>query len=635
MTGRVGRTPPQITHLVKPEQDKKIIRSRDVKVEVPKTVDLQKMQALAERSRELGKVGTKAQILALKAEIKSMNLDGISPPPELSTMETLKKFGVDVKKTIGGGLSTLGSSVKELMAGKFLSGKSLTELGMQVEKEGQSSKIEAEIIRAKGKLLVEISDKLEGMLDDENLDVLKVSKQLEMAQKIFGDLELGTTHSQLIDALSSPENPLKLKEAAQFLKSSQVIIEVKAATREEHGRKLKSLGFDIQTQGGSMLAGGTSEILQKASPITVTTNFVAQSVYAAESGRSLVDVITAGSGAIMSKTAYFAVSGSVGGLQIISEGLDLYNNSKALNSSLKKVEMAKVLLAGPEERQKMAEDIEAKIQKLDNPGRFKKLFSTQSGRQAEKAKLAAKLAAIKGLPSRDEMPQEAKAVAEQVLSRADTKFKMAKIAKNVLGIAAGAITIAVAVGALATPVGWVAAGISLTAAMGCVVYSLATSSARQTKIDNAQNSVQQSEMKLDLKKQQVEQLKSQITAIQHSIQDRDRDFQSKLNPTESEIETHELNQLTDSSTLKRLQAQLKTVEGDIELLEAQHSQAVLQLTAVSPKHASEAIIKGVREGDPAMNFLAERILGVKGIQELSDSAAIKLLSRGMSIYPEY
>ena len=138
------------------------------------------------------------------------------------------------------------------------------------------------------------------------------------------------------------------------------------------------------------LTKGTTKILSKMSPLATATNFVGQSVYASQQGLGLMEVMAGEGGKVVAASTASVLAGAAGGLQIVSEGLELYNNVKELNSALTKVEMSKAVLADQGGRDKMVSDLEAKLDKLESPSKMKKFFSTKKGRASDIKNLQAK-----------------------------------------------------------------------------------------------------------------------------------------------------------------------------------------------------------------------------------------------------
>jgi len=360
---------------------------------------------------------------------------------------------------------------------------------------------------------------------------------------------------------------------------------------------------------------------------------IAQLKMASDEGHKVADVLAGNiKGAGMDPGILSGVAGVGGGLQILSESYELYQNYNRLDSALSRQEMSRVLLASPDEREATISGLKKDIEALNNPSRTKKLFSSPEGRQLEAAKLSQKIAEIKTLPEANDLNDNVKNVAKQVLNRTDAKFKRVRMLKNVVGIAAGAIAIAVAVGALATPVGWVAAGVALTATLSCIAYAKYTGSARQGKIDGLKDTIQNAEAKIEAKSQNKEQIQQQLTDVKVNIEGMMRAGAPDSEQTEMRTQ------------MKELQSQLTSIEDDIDTLGTAKVEASMHLLAVSPEDGASAIIEGLQFGDEdtrkGMRFLAKAVLGVQeeAIESIKDGslpkeAAIGLLKRNMSLDP--
>ncbi|HEY9842326.1 MAG TPA: hypothetical protein V6D23_17830 [Candidatus Obscuribacterales bacterium] len=259
-------------------------------------------------------------------------------------------------------------------------------------------------------------------------------------------------------------------------------------------------------------------------------------------------------------TAASAVGVGFGGLQIASELVSLRRNVGRMSEALSRRDQAQLVLAPASQRSTMIRNMEAEIQTLREP----RWYRTRSGREADIAKLEAKIGALRSMGSTEATPQ-ARAIAQQVVDSTSIGFKALRIAKNVAGIAAGAIAIAVAVGALATPVGWIAAGVVLAATAGLWIYNKHQTSSRETKIEN---------------------LMQNRTQIAHQIVD------LESSPASRNPESPQGRALTSLRDLQQ--------------------KNLVQLLTVSPQHAANEIISGLKATppDPQMLTLATQVLNV-------------------------
>lgn len=310
-----------------------------------------------------------------------------------------------------------------------------------------------------------------------------------------------------------------------------------------------------------------------------------------------------------------AVVGSVAsGAQIVVEIAELRQNVRKLDDAMIRKSRADVIVKvstmGPGQIQDAIQGLDQKIAQLESkaqqkPGRFKSLFTASPEKTGQKIELLkaqrqvytqaqANLKARKPAVS----PQSL-AIAEQVVNSSFTKFKAARVLKNVLGIAAGAIGIAVLAGALATPVGWIAAGVGLAALGGTLIYNKVKANQREAAIGAAKTELKSLNSKL------LEQGAKHVGDPEALQNDREFKFLSK-----------------------------------------EKVNASLRLLRVSPSAAAEEIIGTLKTpGDSPqkqeMKYLLKEVLGVSDsdYQKLSQSAdgeqlLVSLIKRGMPMQPK-
>ncbi len=314
------------------------------------------------------------------------------------------------------------------------------------------------------------------------------------------------------------------------------------------------------------------------------------------------------------KLAGAVVGGVASGAQIIVEVAELRQNVRKLDDSMTRKGRANVMVQvatmKPGEIQDNVQKLDTDIAKLklqlqSKPGWFKSMFTAGPVKTQQKIDLLTAKREVytqaqanlqAGKPA---VSKQGLAVAKQVVDSSFTKFKVARIAKNILGIAAGAIGIAVVVGALASPVGWIAAGVGL-AALGAVwTYNKVQSSQREGAVTGA---------------------KTELKSVNRQL----------LN---KEIE-HKGNQVA----LKNDPA--------YQQLNAQKMDVTLKLLRVSPDAAAKEIIGALKapEDSPQkqeMKYILHQVLGVSetDYQKLSqqadgDQLLTGLIKHGMPLQPK-
>jgi hypothetical protein len=182
-------------------------------------------------------------------------------------------------------------------------------------------------------------------------------------------------------------------------------------------------------------------------------------------------------------SAAVSVVGTIGGgLQILTEAVEMKQNITKLTGAMNRKDHAEAIL-DPTKRAAQIATLEKEVASLKNPGWFKRLTSNTEERNAEITQKEAAIQSLRDMGDR-KPSDEAAAVAQQVIDRAHTGFKAFRIVKNVLGIAAGAVAIAVAVGAMATPVGWALGGAALLATGIAFAYNKYKAGEREDKVNS-------------------------------------------------------------------------------------------------------------------------------------------------------
>lgn len=611
------------------------------KVRTKTPEELLALQQKAQQSRALGIVGTRAQINDLKARVKQMPMQNVEPLPELSGLQTFKKYGGTVLSGIGTAIKTPFTAAAGYLSGEFVEGAQNRSLGGTLSTAGKEQLARAGQLKDNATQLGTLRQQIENQLTLDEPDLEQLDTLLKDAGALLKDA--GLPESAINEARQHlGNNPLKVREALGQMNAAQSIMNVMSESIGSKGKVMKDRGGSMLHEGNRYIAQGVNTLSQLTTPVVSLTNVIAQTVHASSQARNLVETVSSGAGQLISGGALSGVMIGGGALQIVGEGLDMYQNVNKLNKSLNRVEMARAVLKSGPEREQMALEFEKKAQELENPrtrlGKIKNFFSRNSSRTEEIAKLKAKATAVRSMGS-EAVSEEAKAVANQIVKRADTRFKIAKIVKNVVGIAAGAIAIAVAAGALATPVGWAVAGVALAGSVGLAIYSKVKTSQRQGKIDDLQKVQQQCQLKMNTKTEQKAQLTEQIRQteqlIGQQIQDQNRVANSDLPADKLKFNALEASITTSKATLTELKAQLEQIDTDLTELEGMQKESTLQLLGASPQAGAKAIFDGVKARNPAMVYLAESVLKVPGVDLLPEKEAIKLLARGMRLEPNH
>lgn len=352
-------------------------------------------------------------------------------------------------------------------------------------------------------------------------------------------------------------------------------------------------------------------------------------------GANAVNILSNSGAADGLEVATSAVKGVVSGAQILVEGYELKQNVRKLSEALTRKETAEIITC-----ENPIKKIEASMVKIEaelksamatqkKPGLWSRMFSNNEEREAKVSLLRAKLLQLPQLKTdiqTNGIKPEAKAIAQQVVDRAGTRFKMARIAKNVLGIAAGAIGIAVAVGALATPVGWVAAGVSLAATLGTVGVNLYVKSKR----NGLQKELSKKQTSLNDKIQESTAKLKMLEAYQGNFEKSAPKLEQML---------FDKGQIANMSELKQGISDLKE---EISSLKQQQYNNTLELLKVSPGAAATEIIAGFEKGNKQMSFLMTNVLGVTESEanlllkggETGREALKELLQTGMPLQPK-
>lgn len=446
-----------------------------------------------------------------------------------------------------------------------------------------------------------------------------------------------------------------------------------------------------------------------------TANVIAFSSEAAQSGSSFDSIIkgateiTTGKGDPMISTATLGALGIAGGaLAVGSEAFDMYQTGKKLMGGLDRRAKVEQMLKfdsmdqGEQyedlkaEKQKLTDmkadlgpkldNITAQISKLDDEiavlradgtksKALKKAMSKRYDLFVKKAKMETQLKSqenVVGMKNRilaQGLKPKERAVLQQINNRVDKKFKIAKMIRNVVGMAAGGIAIAVGVAALAgltlavavTPVGWALAGTAFVAAVGFAIHSAVTQSNRQGKSDTCD----QNDVNIDSKVEELQKTKEELShdiemgkIRLESLMAQPEDNPDKVKYINSELPVLE-GQIKLDSAMSKLRAiddgtdtvtrridvvrEITDIQYDltvakskfedvknelnvnislmetageeldtaIEILGDMKKQNHLQRLAVNPDAAIETLANGIEDGDKLLTYIGEEILGMK------------------------
>jgi hypothetical protein len=612
---------------------------KNIVIEKKTSDEMQQIQQKSNQSKELGIVGTRAQIDDLKARVNNMDMQGVEPAPEIGTLETLAKYGGTALSVTGSVLAAPFKMVKSHLTSGFVEAAENRELGSHFSKSGDAQINRAQEMRGSAEQLGDLRTQLTELLAADEPDWTKVDTALKevgthLDSAGFSSASVDTARSQLWN------DPSSVREVLNTISAVQPIIRTMADSVQSKGETLKEKGGDLTSEGTRTALQNTMTVVQTAAPVINTINFISQGVQAAQNSQSFAATLAEGGGKLLNGAALTGVVVGAGALQIVGEGIDMYKNATRLNSALNRVEMARGMLADAPARAKMAAKFEAQAKELEAPqtkmGKISLFFSRKSSRLEKASELKAKAAAIRALPV-GAPSKEARIVAEQIIKRADTGFKMLKIAKNVLGIVAGAVAIAVAVGAMATPVGWAIAGTALAATVGCAIYCKVKSSQRQGKIDDIKGVQTQTALKIETKQNQIGQMNGQVQEISahisQQIQEQNRLLQPLSDSDQVRFNSLDASITASKETLKTLKSSLEGLEQDVTSLKEMQKEAVIQLLGASPEEAAKVIYAGAKAGNREMIYLAENVLNVPSCQVMPEKDAVQLLMRGMSLNP--
>ncbi|MFN8674367.1 MAG: hypothetical protein U0457_20095 [Candidatus Sericytochromatia bacterium] len=217
-------------------------------------------------------------------------------------------------------------------------------------------------------------------------------------------------------------------------------------------------------------------------------------------------------------------------------------------------------------------------------------------------KLQAKLKDLKSPEGKGKLVEsESTLVLNQINKRQDVKHKGFQIAKNVIGTTAAAIGVAVTFGALATPVGWVAMGVSAAGAIGLGIYKYFKKGARE----NIKNNLQNQEKDLGNIKNKIEESKTQL--------------QAKMTDIDAKIK-EEPNNPEHVDAKQKIQAQISDMDKDLGHINELADKVQVQLLLKSPEKAQQFLLEKLsnkqdtpeaKEERKQAKLIAVDVLGIK------------------------
>lgn len=402
--------------------------------------------------------------------------------------------------------------------------------------------------------------------------------------------------------MASPPSMASLKQAIEALGDHPEAAGLKARLEapEQNIASLKALRHDcvnaltaradaLQTRGQAEQLAGARIKDHRGEGLEEMLGLVSLGASLTSSANTFLHVTGKVAGGFMG-VAGSTVGIVFGGVHLLTETMALRRNVMRYNDAVARAEGAKLVLLPAAERPAKIAALEAQVAALSQPGWLR----TKSGRAADVEKLQSKIQALKAMGTAEASP-EVIAVAKQTLEATAVKLKAVRIAKNIVGLAAGAIAISVAAGALATPIGWTAAGVAAAATLGVAVYNRLKASNHEKRINEALDNRLSAGMTIN---------------------------KLKLDPD---------TQVVGSPQHQALQS-----------LEAQQQRTMIQLLTISPKHAAAEIIAGLKATpvDEMMRSLATQALNVPLVMTQApftpkQEAELKeYLMRGLPIQPK-
>lgn len=406
---------------------------------------------------------------------------------------------------------------------------------------------QADQLEARGK-------EMKGRIAELDPQIAALEKDLHMGPLALQMAEAGNSRKLIIDRAAREHkapNPTELatidRTIAQLkpgLADLQTKIDTLRTERQTTQEKLTETTqtvSDLRAVATRIRAGDSLEkALYVASYVRTaggSTNFIALSSEAARQGHSLdavisrVQVATTGNGDPMISASSLGALGIAGGAFAVgSEAYDMYKTGARLKEGLDRREQVHLVLefnkldkgaqrkdldhdksqlmlmrsAHKSERAKLGTEIaklDTEIQAAaGNPKAIDKLNHKRMELFVEQGELHFKETQLMRTIDMKEklhtqgLSAKTEAVLAQIDNRVDGKFKLAKMVRNVIGMASGSAAVAVglvAVGAITvaaalTPVGWALAGAALVGTVGFGIASLVKQAGRASKVAQAE-----------------------------------------------------------------------------------------------------------------------------------------------------
>lgn len=538
---------------------------------------LQELATARTHKSELGQLGSKAHLQEIKARIEQVPVGDLQVRQErLNKLGKLKKYAGATAHLMGKGIrkapTALGSGLKS--AARYPLKPIIN--AVQHHREAKSLRQSAKDCEAKAAGLEKFASALRS--------------------EAFAYARMANPHQ-------GPEGPL-LQKSHTLLDSADKFSQNAADSRRAAAlfrQQAKAVG-SRKKLAGDVLVEGTGVASKMATAAKMGVQIAEKSALLANAGTATGATLTLAGTASGIGIATSAVSA-------VMETKELISSAKTLKGALNRREAAKALLTDQAGREAMIQKLESEASAAASGGKLRR------SNPAKAAALLAKAEALKGINAEvaagKPIADETRAVAEQIVKRTDKKFKIAKIARHALGVAAGvagvvagAAAIAVLAGSMATPVGWAIAGVAIGLSVaavagvaGLAIYSKVKANRRANKIALAENNHSQTQAKLALLKEKA----ASFSATE------------RAHPA-------------GKAELARIQTQIAALEG-------LQKDNIIQLMAASPERAARLIYDGARAGDPALSYLASQVLKVPDIGQEAESVALARLAAGMSIHP--
>lgn len=343
---------------------------------------------------------------------------------------------------------------------------------------------------------------------------------------------------------------------------------------------------------------------------------------------------------------------------IVVEGYALKQSIQELVGALNKTEKAEALIS-TKGRASLKAGFEKQLHKAEHGS----TFSKANPKKAEV--LLAKIKELDNLPQPEELSQESRAIAAQIIKHSDKGFKKHSAFKSTMAITAASLSLASLCMGPAAPVGLVVAATVLGVMAGVYGISMLVAKfsiprARGNKVQKlVNNNMQIQKKKLELNKQKGAEsmkhtIKDQLLKTANGKLEALKTFQQseaipgapelkKLGLKASDFAGDQPQKLIDqleievgelASEISELDTSAKSIDKSLLMLSELQSENTTQLLATSPYDAATIIQAGATATPPdkSMLYLSQKVLGVD-CSKLSPKVAVEELARGMSLKP--